>query len=269
MKSIIKKGIIVICLIITGEFLVAVNSVKAEENTYITGEICENRTLDVSIVRADGIMLTPKDNENIETNANIIFNYSNASDRDIFKHVIQENITDSFEDYFLTVDTCRIYRISNDGGNSFGDWKSLDNDSYIFDISKTGDGKFCIQFGKYEVMNLIPYAVNIVERNYNMNLKELESYTGTPDDIHRPSFSDKELVKYVKSAKKIVDSEKHMILASRVYSIVKDTVAPQLEVASTKELNSWQNEDIKCSIKINVFMGSKEDFYKYKERKKL
>lgn len=241
MKGIMYKFIVGVAGILIWSMCINTDHIYAEQNE--KGMVTEEGVLNVEIVRNDGVRVKPGDDEVICTCMQLNYNMDKGVDAGWFKYRLNENEENAETDEQIE---CRVscqYAISSDDGMNFDEWKDMTGGAFAFVPGAIADGAYCIRFRK-----LAEYAL----KPENTELPEETSVSD--NSISENKVDKKKKASYEKSrkaAEKIVASEPIHVIESVKYKVFLDSAAPTIDLSADKDLESWSNENVRCSVMVN------------------
>lgn len=157
MKKIIRKGITVLSGMLVGSILLLTGGVKAAENMDTQTErepakqeLVEEWKLPVRITRGDGIEITPKDREMIDTCLPLFFSADTKVGDELFIHKRGVDAAYEDEDSLIRAKTELQYAVSRDNGATFGEWTKIIGGAFFLDPGTYPDGEYCIKLRKLQ-----------------------------------------------------------------------------------------------------------------------
>lgn len=231
MKIIKIVGIIGLTGLLIGGLNKNTRVVMAAEKVTVT----EEKPLSVEIARSDGVCITPKDNEEIYTNAALTFTFNGALVSELFNYKLKADENNAAVDALLDHRVVSQYSISTDGGDSFSGWTDLGGSSFTLIPGSVADGRYFVKFRKLE----------------GFTVKSQEEVIATISDNKAYKKKVKEATKIWKKAEAIFESEPDHVIESVCYSIVLDTTAPAVDFVPDRDMDVWTDGNIKCLVKVN------------------
>ena len=237
MKTMIKKGIIVLLGLLIGGLYAGTVSVhgaqKGEEET-VEG------TLEVHIMRGDGVTVTPKQDEVICTNQQLNYSVNTDPVPELYKHRLNADEKDAEVDVLLEYRVVCQYALSTDNGASFGEWVDISGGTFCLIPGAISDGKYCLKFRK--------------RMDYELKSEETQEETVSENSVSDNKAEKKKKEEYEKRRKaagKIADTEPVHIVESVKYFALLDHTMPELSFECGSDLDSWTCGSIECRVKMN------------------
>ncbi|MCR5419918.1 MAG: Ig-like domain repeat protein [Lachnospiraceae bacterium] len=124
-------------------FIIGVLPVKGAENekTFFNSD----KSLEMKIIRDDGIEITPKEKEIIYTNRGLEYRMNMTCIPELFEYKKGAEGNSDVED-FISIKVLGEYAISYDKGENFNDWTGVADGRLQVNSSWLKDGDYCIKF---------------------------------------------------------------------------------------------------------------------------